>query len=64
MIVNYCICDRCQDPIPEGTGAQVLKSTDAKGVYQTMHMCDKCFGEVFTASADKIISKLKKGEMK
>lgn len=29
-----------------------------------MHLCDKCFGEVFTASADKIISKLEKGEMK
>ena len=59
MIVNFCICDRCQDPIPEGTGAQVLKSTDAKGAYPTMHLCDKCFGEVFIASADKIVSELK-----
>ena len=63
MIINYCICDRCNDPIPEGTGAQVLKSTDAKGAYPIMHMCDKCFGEVFTVSADKIMSELK-GETK
>lgn len=63
MIVNFCICDRCKKPIPEGTGAQVLKSTDAKGAYPTMHLCDKCFGYVFATSADEIMSKLK-GETK
>lgn len=63
MIVNFCICDRCKDPIPEGAGAQVLKSTDAKGAYLTMHLCDKCFGVVFTVSADEIMSELK-GETK
>jgi len=63
MIINYCICDRCKKPMPEGTGAQVLKSTDEKGAYPPMHLCDKCFGEVFTVSADKIMSELK-GEKK
>ena len=64
MIVSFCVCDRCKDPILEGTGAQVLTSTDAKGAYPPMHLCDKCLDEVFTASADEIMSELKKGEMK
>lgn len=63
MIVDYCVCDRCAEPVPQGTGAVIMKHTDSNGVYPTMHLCDKCFGEVFPASADGIISELK-GEAK
>lgn len=61
MIIDCCVCDRCAKPVPQGTGAVVMKHTDAEGTYPTMHLCDNCFGEVFTLRKRDLMEKLKGG---
>ena len=57
MNISYTICDKCAASMPEGSGAAVLKYTDDKKFYPQMHLCDKCFQEVFAGSEP--IKKLK-----
>lgn len=57
MFLKYIVCDRCAASVAVGTGALVLKHADSR-IYPSMHLCDKCFHEVFP-SPEETVRKVK-----
>jgi len=46
-LATFAFCDRCKKRLAPRTGAEVLKHTTADGAFPTLHLCEKCFKEVF-----------------
>ena len=54
----FAYCDRCKKKLVPHTGAEVMKHTTADGAFPTLHLCEKCFKEVFARFIKENLEKI------